>query len=71
MVFDGILGGGGAEHHWQVDGNLVGPFLIAVTKQYGVAHQDAKYIINHAGIKGLRKTPGCRLRQYEKSTLQY
>ena len=50
--FSGFLGGPGAEHCWPVRGN----WLPAVTKQYGVFLQHAKFNIKHAGIKAYEKT---------------
>ena len=51
-----------------VFGRSLGP--IPTPKQYGGALQHAKYIIKLAGMKGYEK-PGCKLRNYEKSRLQY
>ena len=55
MIFDGFLGGPGAEgeRRVRVIGWSLG--LIAVTKESGGALQHAKYIISSVGIKGMRK----------------
>ena len=58
-VYDFRWLSGGSElrdHGWlRVFGCLLGS-LVAVTKQYGVALQHAKYSIKPAGIKGYEKT---------------
>ena len=69
MIFDGFPGGPGAEHaRLKVFGSSLG--LIAVTKQYGVAPQHAKYNIKHAGRKGYEKTR-MQTEEIQKSRLQY
>ena len=71
MIFDGFLGGG---PELSTPGRLgkFGSFLglIAVTEQYGVALQNAKYSIKPAGIKGCDNNR-METTKNEKARLQY